>query len=119
MICGQYGNVEDGDVKLLGSALKGHRTLRVLNLIDNGITVAAGGVFVDALRYNTSLTDLRMGGSDPVQGNDEVMNNLRLCLESNQTIHKIISGEIDDVNVQDSKLRSPLHHAVEAGLLPV
>ena len=113
-LCGQYGNVEDGDVKILGSALKGHATLRVLNLVDNGITVAAGGVFVDALRYNTSLTDLRMGGSDPVQGNDEVMNNLRLCLESNKTIHKIISGEIDDVNVQDSKLRSPLHHAVEA-----
>ena len=42
-----------------------------------------------------------MGGSDPVQGNDEVMNNLRLCLESNKTIHKI-SGEIDDANVQDS-----------------
>ena len=113
-LCGQYGNIEDNEVKILANSLKGHETLTNLNLIDNGVTVAAGQVFVDALRYNTSLLELKIGGSDPVQGSDKVMESLRLCLESNQTISKIINGEIDDVNMQDNKLRSPLHHAVEA-----
>jgi len=113
-LCGQYGNIEDNEVKLLANALKRHETLTSINLVDNGVTVNAGEVFVDALRYNTSLTDLKIGGSDPVQGNTAIMNNLKLCLESNQTIQQIVDGKIDDVNIQDNKLRSPLHRAVEA-----
>ena len=112
-LCGKYGNTDESAVIALAGAVRGHETLTDLNLVDNQVTVAAGQAFVEALRFNTSLTQLQLGGGDPVVGNEDVMRGIDLCTGSNALIREIVDG-VKDIDDTDSKRRTALHHAVLA-----
>ena len=66
---------------------------------------------MEALRFNTSLTQLQLGGGDPVVGNEDVMRGIDLCTGSNALIREIVDG-VKDIDDTDSKRRTALHHAV-------
>jgi hypothetical protein len=114
-ITGRYGAATSGPVVALSTALEGHETLSCLDLQRNGISVDGGRALAEALRRNTALTQLRLGGAnDAVKGDIISMRLIAARTKANAALGRILAGE-QMVDEADRKKQTALHLAADAG----
>jgi Ran GTPase-activating protein (RanGAP) involved in mRNA processing and transport len=118
-LCGRYGQKTSAPIFQLASSLEQHETLTKLDVQRNGVLVEGGRSLAEALRLNTSLIELRLGGGEDDVNKDFISKKLILNRTlANSMLSEILCGK-RDVDHVDRKKQTALHVAADAGAVEV
>lgn len=93
-LTGRYGSKTLEPIQLLASSLNKHDTLMRLDLKRNSISPDGGRALAEALRMNTALTELCLGGeNDSVKSDIISMKLIAARTRANKALQRIIRGE--------------------------
>ena len=118
-LCGRYGNINKDAIFELALSLEGHETLTRLDIQRNGVEADGGRALAEALRQNTSLTELKIGGGNDQVNQDFISKTLITSRTlSNQMLLEILNGD-REIDAVDRKKQTALHIAADAGSVQV